>query len=817
MATLDSVRGGSHAEWGVPVPMRPARGWRIAKKLAKGTALLLVVSALSYLVGMNVFLRTHLFRDAAGADPETLLIDYASAYSVWPGRIHVEGLSIRGRDSNVEWILLIDRCDFRVSFADLVHAKFHAHRVRGDGLSLRIRLRTDTMTPERMAALPPVPGFPDPPLRDVGPVAPPLTDANYDLWSVELDDVVAEHVREIWIDTMRVSGDLEIRGRWLFRPVRWLEVGPAILDARELQVGYGMVEPWSSGVTGRLDVTIHPLDLQGIEGVEILEHTSIRGDVGGTAHVANVLNRTFQARATKMTVGDAPLEVHADLDHGVLRPGTYVHSSPFDAAATAEGLALEASLQIELHVDDDDVGYAGLHVAAARVSAGGLPRARALSIATTLTSRELDLSRPFSDATYAVDVDGADIESLAYWRSRVAPTSDVEIPSGTVRVGGHLEGVVADATGKGHVTLDAHGLVVARGDTRAQGEFHGVVDVRRVDVEKHQVAGDARLDAEHLVVRTPGMNLEADVMAHAVVREGQWRPLHFDFGGSEVSVRRGRATVRGVSLVMPALEARTADLVVGTSGVVGRVSMHTPYVGLPSAPALASLVTLPPDVAIDGGQIGASVQLDVDLAPLAFTGRALIEARRLRVRVGAGKLDGELTAALQATQRGRVTELSGSRFEFKSAGAPGTLDWWGKAHLDEATVRIHPDLRFRTRFRAQARDASPLTAYVASNTAIPRWLIDTVSTKQLDVTGEVLVSPTVFALRSVQARARGADVGFEMSTIGADKEWALLLDLGAVVAGIGDDDGTTQVLLFGARPWFQQRTESLQALEQRGE
>ena len=106
---------------------------------------------------------------------------------------------------------------------------------------------------------------------------------------------------------------------------------------------------------------------------------------------------------------------------------------------------------------------------------------------------------------------------------------------------------------------------------------------------------------------------------------------------------------------------------------------------------------------------------------------------------------------------------------------------------------------------------------MASNTAIPRWLIGTVSTKQLDVTGEVLASPTVIALRSVQAHARGADVGFEMSNIGTDKEWALLLDLGAVVAGIGNDDGSTQVLLFGARPWFRQRTESLQALEQRGQ
>ena len=173
-----------------------------------------------------------------------------------------------------------------------------------------------------------------------------------------------------------------------------------------------------------------------------------------------------------------------------------------------------------------------------------------------------------------------------------------------------------------------------------------------------------RLAAERLTVRTPAMTFEADVTAHAIVREGQWRPLHFDFAGSEVSLRHARAAVRSLSFIMPSLDARTRDLVVGMTGVSGSVSAHTPYVELPSAKALASLVTLPLDVAIDGGQVSASVQVDVDLAPLAFTGRARVEARRLRGRVGAGKMDGELMAALQATQHGRVTD---------SVGEPGRV------------------------------------------------------------------------------------------------------------------------------------------------
>ena len=95
----------------------------------------------AYLVGMNVFLRTRMFRGAITSDAGSLRVEYRTAYSLWPGRIHVEDLAIRGRDSSVEWILSLDRCDFRVSFLALARRRFHASHVNGNGLRLRIRLR----------------------------------------------------------------------------------------------------------------------------------------------------------------------------------------------------------------------------------------------------------------------------------------------------------------------------------------------------------------------------------------------------------------------------------------------------------------------------------------------------------------------------------------------------------------------------------------------------------------------------------------------------------------------------------------------------
>src|SRR5580658_59878 len=135
-----------------------------------------------YLVGINVLVRTHMLRSALSADPEEMLVDYASAYSWIPGRVHVEGLKIRGSDWNIQWVLGIDKCDFNFSPLDFIHRRFHASRVRAEGLTFRVRLRVDSATPEHLAALPAVPGFADFPNRKPGPQPPPPTDAEYRLW-----------------------------------------------------------------------------------------------------------------------------------------------------------------------------------------------------------------------------------------------------------------------------------------------------------------------------------------------------------------------------------------------------------------------------------------------------------------------------------------------------------------------------------------------------------------------------------------------------------------------------------------------------------
>src|SRR5687768_518393 len=167
----------------------------------------IAIVAVSYLVVANVLLRTRLLRNAVSGsslnfairgNATALLLDYDSAYSIFPGRVHVEGLRIRGRERTLEWLLTLDRADASISLVDLLRQRFHATRVSSSGFTIRLRLRLDraTATPGVIAALPPIAGFADPPLLDGGPEPPLLTDQNYNLWTVELEDVDVEHVRE---------------------------------------------------------------------------------------------------------------------------------------------------------------------------------------------------------------------------------------------------------------------------------------------------------------------------------------------------------------------------------------------------------------------------------------------------------------------------------------------------------------------------------------------------------------------------------------------------------------------------------------------
>ena len=463
--------------------------------------ILLGTLAVVYEAGINLYLATPAFRRAVSFDPAQLLIEYDRAYSIIPGRVHVEGLRIRGRDPSIEWILTLSRCDFAFYPSDLLRQRFHATRVRGEGLSLRLRRRLSSPTPREVAALPPVPGFADPPIK--GPPEPPLTDANYHLWSVDLEDVTAAHVREVWIDGLRLSGDFDVRGRWFFRPLRWLDIGPALLEVRALDVGSGTTALLGSDLQGQIETTIHPFDLRELDHGSFFPHVSVEARLEGVAHSKDIAELASFRLPLHIAAEDAQFALRLAANRGVLEAGSACDVAP--ARVTVSGdmaggpLSVGATLHASAHVDDST--EARLLVHADGVQLRGRP-AEVIAVShvlATVSSRSLDLRQPFGDAAYDLAVDDMRTEAPDEWLARTGTLPpQVHVSRAEVVASGHVEGRMAGIErGEGLASASVRvervtvrrGAVVVSGDAALKGRVE-----RRCSAGPCEVTGDVHLE-----------------------------------------------------------------------------------------------------------------------------------------------------------------------------------------------------------------------------------------------------------------------------------------------------------------------------------
>jgi hypothetical protein len=715
----------------------------------------LVALTLLYLVGMNLFLGTRWFRSAIDFSPEQFRIEYSRAYSLLPGNIHVEGLSIRGSDGAVEWILKLDRCDFHVQFLDLLHRQFHADHVRGSGLSMRLRLRLaqEAATPDVVAALPPVPGFADPPYLEIGPPPAPLTDAKYNLWSVRLDDVDAQHVHEIWIHTLRYAGDMRVRGRWLFRPLRWLEIGPATIDLSPLDISYGPTSPLFRGLHGTIDATMHPFDVRKPDGLEVLRYVSLKGSASGAAEIAELFDKLALAPSVKFAHGEAPLDFGLVIDHGALQPGCRLSTSSPETEARAEGASIYARIAAELRVETEGakpVAHVDMSVSNLRVEKDDVELARAASGSIRLESRDVDLAKPSIDtASFRVGLEGAQAPTVAFLRFLLP--AGVSADSGVIRGDGYLEGRFADESGRGQFGFTVHDLSLARDANRVSANVRGA------------------------------LKLES----------GSARDGGLDLTDSRIALEDVAAVVGGVRLAAPALDLRALRAVL-QRGAAPDLDVD---VDLPHAELADLRDILPPGGAfsITGGRASASVHVDADVSSLSADGTADLVARGLRVQVGNDTYQGELKVAVRARRIGvekKTTILSGSTLAFTSGGAPSTDDWWARLSLSDAELELSDRGRFRAAVHVTAANASPAQALLARETVVPRWVLDTFHMDDLRADGEIRGTPSSLEARSIVVKGSGNGIHLEYAAHDADKQGMALLStsslhLGFTLAGPG--------------------------------
>jgi hypothetical protein len=548
-------------ENGTPnAPARKKRVWRVVRWFlvaAAGIELLYVVAAnLLLLYGI----------DKAFESTNSVTADFASGWTIWPGHVHVTSVRLIIADHNVEAVLRLEHAYLNLRLRELPFHRFHATEVTGDGVTFRFRHR---IYPEgahlaSSRALPPVPGFEDPPVYEAFAPEARIPDDQYHLWTMHLENVDVA-VSELWVQQFRYLGDARVHGSFKLVPARrlWVEPGTLVLRSGVLTVG-----PYQAlhSFTGRIDCTVHPFEVEDSVGLEVLRHISthlvLNGAVGEAAAADVFLEPSGKSQVSETR---SAIAVDVDMVHGVVQRPSHVALSGDRFAVTSGNVTAEARGHFELTATTDGQwGGGSVTFAAATVAVGRLgstitpiyienPRAVAFSTGLDLTD-SWDVLRASANVGEVRVPDFTLLDSLA--PPTAHPAMHFRSGSGTMTghadyVPGALSGAIAGRVSKAAARWDdldvAAGadfdVILGAADSE-RSTSRLTVDVRASDVKvtsgsgpparwtasvpsasfdtlldlSHERAkGAVRLDAKAIRAVVGTVNVKTDVSADFVV------------------------------------------------------------------------------------------------------------------------------------------------------------------------------------------------------------------------------------------------------------------------------------------------------------
>lgn len=294
--------------------------WLLIVLATAAGLLLLYLGVARYLLSSRKIL------EAINKGPDRTFLDYASARCVWPGRIDLKGFRLRDRDLSAEWIFELEEARVTHSVLGLLRKQFHVTSVRGRGLTFRARNRLTPAqaTPERLKQIPPIFGFPDPPLLKPGETPVPRTGKE---WTIRVEGLVVEPLREIWVDSARFQGEARVSGGFFLRPKLHAEVFPSTLEIRSGALRL-RGEPIAERVSGALGGVVHPWHPRSFPGSAMLQFLDgealLRTRSGKTTALDGLFGGFGQVRLER---GHLDLDLRARVERGVAA-GTVKISSP---------------------------------------------------------------------------------------------------------------------------------------------------------------------------------------------------------------------------------------------------------------------------------------------------------------------------------------------------------------------------------------------------------------------------------------------------------------------------------------------------------
>lgn len=412
---------------------------------------------LLYLVGVNLFLNLGGL-PLAFSSTNQVSATISSGFSFWPGRVHAKNVRFTFQDHNVQFSLDMASAFLVIELGELAHHTVHVSHLRGEAVVYRMRHRIDPWSKHEqvVGTFPPIPEYPTPAVFEARVPEAPLSDAEYNLWTVHFDDVDAS-VSEVWVQAFRYRGKGRVRGQFQLKPARSLWVGPAslALEPGLLSAGPYRVAP---DFHGRVDCTVHPFDVRPVQGFEPLRYISAHVRLDSAAFDPRAFQLLSGERAPRVSSSGGSLHVDVRTKHGVLTRQSRVDLVQRGFEARAVQGELDAD-QLEVHGALNDRGETRATLLIERgtlrepIAPGHAPRIEYL--AASVASGNRDTSKPFG--LLEARLDEARLEVLdANWLNRWLKDERFALTGGALSVNARAR--YADSLLDGQAVLESDGL-----------------------------------------------------------------------------------------------------------------------------------------------------------------------------------------------------------------------------------------------------------------------------------------------------------------------------------------------------------------------
>ncbi|WP_437652574.1 hypothetical protein [Sorangium sp. So ce1182] len=407
-----------------PSGLRERLEERVGPRVTRALKVLLLAPIalwLGYVVIVNVMLSTKLMARLISYNPGDASLYYGSAWSLWPGVVHIEEFRLSGGDSTLEWAVELDEADVDIHLTDLLRKKFYAEDVRAEGFVFRMRLLVDPTSERDLAAphimaLPPIPEFRNPPLKPALPPEKDLenSDEGYNLWTVHLEGVDTT-LKEVWVQQYRYAGGGRIRGGFYYKPLRAVRVGPLALELRSGEVH--LADHVVARVDGDADVTMNTFDPREIDGLNIFDTTWARVRLDAQLPGLDFLQFVTGPDAEpRLEDGSGELRTNLVVNRGKVEPGSSASYATSHLVASASSLRATLDTSLDLRVGER--GEARLEVRLPRATlerpGKGLPPIVVERASAVLDAAELHLMRLPPGFSSKVDVVAAAVPDLRW-------------------------------------------------------------------------------------------------------------------------------------------------------------------------------------------------------------------------------------------------------------------------------------------------------------------------------------------------------------------------------------------------------------------